>query len=113
MSEPRFPPPHGEEPVGYREAGAPVSDEKPELPIPSGEPLPRGKRVVASRPDDPDIALAKANYPPKSTRAAKASTLGTVIVVVLIFAYVVVECASTYPWKTQQRTPQPPRTVTQ
>ncbi|HEX4514248.1 MAG TPA: hypothetical protein VGH87_22780 [Polyangiaceae bacterium] len=65
--EPRFPPPHGEEPVGYRDAGAPVSDDKPEPPVPSSSSavLRRGKLVVASRPDDPDVAIAKAFTPPR------------------------------------------------
>jgi len=93
--EPRFPPPRGEEPIGYREAGAPVSDEKPELPIPSGPPIPRGKRVVASRPDDFDVALAKAFTPrPPRTKPQKASFVGVAILIIVIVVYIGLEMAS-------------------
>jgi len=91
--EPRFPPPRGEEPIGYREAVAPVSDEKPELPIPSGPPMPRGKRVVASRPDDFDVALAKAFTPPR-TKPQKVSFVGVVILIIVIVVYIGLEMAS-------------------
>jgi hypothetical protein len=87
--EPRFPPPNGQEPIGYREAGAPISDEKPELPIPSG-PIIERKRVVASRPDDPDVALAKAYTPPR--RPVKQASIGaTLFVVLMIVVYVYFE----------------------
>ena len=91
--EPRFPPPRGEEPIGYREAGAPVSDEKPEPPVPSRPPLPRGPRVVASRPDDPDIALAKAYTPPR-TKPQQASRVGVVIFLIVVLVYAGLEMAS-------------------
>ena len=89
--EPRFPPPRGEEPVGYREAGAPVSDEKPELPVPSSSSfVVQRKRVVASRPDDPDVALAKAFTPPR--RPVQQASIGaTVFIVLMIVVYVYFE----------------------
>ena len=92
--EPRFPPPRGEEPIGYREAGAPISDDKPELPVPSRPPLPRGRRVVASRPDDFDVALAKTYTPPRRTPRQQASRAGVIAVVLLVIVYVWIEVAS-------------------
>ena len=91
--EPRFPPPRGEEPIGYREAGAPISDEKPDLPVPSRPPLPRGKRVVASRPDDFDVALAKAYTPPRTPRQ-QASRAGVVLLVLVVIVYIGFEIAA-------------------
>jgi hypothetical protein len=91
--EPRFPPPRGEEPIGYRDAGAPVSDEKPEPPVPSRPPLPRGRRVVASRPDDFDVALAKAFTPPR-TKPQQASRIGIAIFVIVVVVYIGLEVAS-------------------
>jgi hypothetical protein len=86
--EPRFPPPHGEEPVGYRDAGAPVSDDKPEPPVPSSSSFVfrRGKLVVASRPDDPDVALAKAFTPPRrKLKQASPAVIALVVIVVAIY----------------------------
>ena len=102
--EPRFPPPRGEEPIGYREAGAPVSDEKPELPIPSGPPIPRGKRVVASRPDDFDVALAKA-FTPLRTKPQKASFVGVAILIIVIVVYIGLEMASQVRPRPSRRVP--------
>ena len=92
--EPRFPPPRGEEPIGYREAGAPISDDKPDLPVPSNPPLPRGRRVVASRPDDFDVALAKAYTPPRRTPRQQASRAGVIVFVLFVLIYVGLELAT-------------------
>jgi hypothetical protein len=55
VNEKRFPPPGNE--VGYRDAAPPVAHE-PEPPADSLEPARR--HVIASRPDDPELALSKA-----------------------------------------------------
>jgi len=92
--EPRFPPPRGEEPIGYRDAGAPVSDEKPDLPVPSSSSfVVQRKRVVASRPDDPDIALAKAYTPPR-TKPQQASRVGIAILIIVVLVYIGLEMAT-------------------
>lgn len=92
--EPRFPPPRGEEPIGYREAVAPVSDDKPELPVPSSSSfVVQRKRVVASRPDDPDIAIAKAFTPPR-TKPQQVSRVGIAIFVIVVLVYIGLEMAS-------------------
>ena len=52
MDEKRFPPPDDE--VGYREAAPPASER------PEPEAHPSARHVLASRPDDPDLALQKA-----------------------------------------------------
>ena len=54
MDEKRFPPPGNE--VGYREAAPPVA---PSPEPTAAEPVPR-RHVVASRPDEPDLAIQKA-----------------------------------------------------
>ena len=56
MDEKRFPPPGNE--VGYREAAPPVA-RGPEPEPTAAEPVPR-RHVIASRPDEPDLALQKA-----------------------------------------------------
>ena len=91
--EPRFPPPHGQEPVGYREAGAPQSDDKPELPIPSGPVAPHHKRVVASRPDDPEVALAKTYTTPRRTPTQQAGLGGGIVILLLVVAYFYLQIA--------------------
>ncbi len=92
MGEPRFPPPGGH--MGYRDAGAPVSD-RPEPPELKEPPLPRGKPVIAKRPDDPDVALAKAFYPGKP-RVARASSAGAVLVVIIVALYIVLQIVSAH-----------------
>ena len=88
---PRFPPPNGEEPIGYRDAGAPVSDEKPELPVPSSSSVVvHRKRVVASRPDDPDVAIAKA-FTPTRRPVAQASFGATLFFLIVIVGYFFLE----------------------
>ena len=88
---PRFPPPRGEEAIGYRDAGAPISDEKPEPPVPDGPLVPRGKRVVASRPDDPDVALAKAFTPPRPR--PNVSRASGALIALLVAVYVLWQVA--------------------
>ena len=92
---PRFPPPRGEEPIGYREAGAaPADSEQPELPVPSSSSVVvHRKRVVASRPDDPDVALAKAFTPPR-TKPQQASFAGIAFLIIVIVVYIGLEVAS-------------------
>jgi hypothetical protein len=92
--EPRFPPPRGEEPIGYREAGAAASDgEQPDLPVPSSSSFVfKRKRVVASRPDDPDIALAKAFTPPR-TKPQQVSFVGIAILIIVVIVYIGLEVA--------------------
>ncbi len=107
--EPRFPPPGGEEPLGYRDAGAPVS-EKPELPVPSGPVVPRGKLVIASRPDDPEVALAKAFTPPRR-KPPQPSTVGIVLVAVFVIIVVAIQIASDRE-SSRRRSSHPPATVT-
>ncbi len=91
MSEPRFPPPGGPQ-AGYRDAPAP-SSERPRPPELTEPPLPRGKRVVAKRPDDPEVALAKAFYPGKPRRIAQVSRVGVAIVVLIVIAWLGVQLA--------------------
>jgi hypothetical protein len=55
MTKPYFPPPGGEH-AGYRQPGGRPQDDAP----PPGEPQPR--HVVVKRPDEPEIARAKAEY---------------------------------------------------
>ncbi len=62
MSEKRFPPPGNE--VGYREAALPITTpHEPDAPA-----LPQHRPVIASRPDDPDVALRKASIDPIQIR---------------------------------------------
>jgi hypothetical protein len=49
---PRFPAPGNE--TGYREASAPTDHAAPEAPV-------QPRHIVVTRPDDPDVARAKAN----------------------------------------------------
>ncbi len=107
MGEPRFPPPGGQS--GYRDAGAPVSDRPrpPELDESSNPPVPRGKRVVAKRPDDPDVALAKAFYPGKP-RVAKASSAGAVLGVIIVALYVMLQIIGSRPLHGRSRPPANP-----
>jgi hypothetical protein len=93
MGEPRFPPPGGPQ-TGYRDAPAPASDrpQPPELDESSGPALPRGKRVVAKRPDDPEVALAKAFYPGKP-RIARVSRVGALIVLLILVVWIGVQIA--------------------
>jgi hypothetical protein len=92
MSEPRFPPPGGQ-PAGYRDAGTPVPPEEgPRPPELDGPELPRGKRVVASRPDDPDVALAKAFTPPRRRRQ-QVSRAGVLVVAIFVIVYIAFQVA--------------------
>ncbi len=90
MGEPRFPPPHGQ--TGYRDAGTPDEPDAPKPPELEGPELPRGKRVVAKRPDDPDVALAKAFTPPRPRRQ-QVSRAGAVIVAILVILYIAFQIA--------------------
>src|SRR5512143_3084119 len=59
MAKPYFPPPGGGEQVGYREAAPkPLDDAPPQV----GDEEPAKRAVLVTRPDDPDIARAKAEY---------------------------------------------------
>jgi hypothetical protein len=94
--EPRFPPPHGEEPIGYRDAGAPVEEDKPEPPVPSSghPPVHRGKVVVASRPDDPDVAIAKTYTTPRRTPTQQAGLGASIFLILFVLLYVYLQMAS-------------------
>ena len=97
MGEPRFPPPRGEEPIGYRDAVAPPSDDKPEPPVPSSTSfVVQRRRVVASRPDDFDVALAKAFTPPRRTPRQQASRAGVVILVFILVIWFGLQLAARF-----------------
>jgi len=81
MAKPYFPPPGGEH-AGYRQPGGNPLDDAPPLP----EERPR--HVLVTRPDDPDIARAKAEYgtapaPPADSRAWLRPVILTVAILIV------------------------------
>ena len=77
--EPHFPPPGGQ--LGYREAAPSIPNDD----ACSIEGVFRKRRVIATRPDDPDVAIAKATYPIEPAPRRKVSSA---FVMVLLLVYV-------------------------
>jgi hypothetical protein len=93
MTRPYFPPPGGAGEGGYREAAPkPLAGDDPAQDVNTGDELggTAHKRVIVTRPDEPEIARAKAEYgtppPPPAPSLLWLRIVLALIVVVMFWA---------------------------